>query len=274
MGKSCHNISKLQIPKICESYLCKRLQRELRLEPSHESATERIAQGRRQKTNTQFSPTTAASKEWRTESRECIFAMGRKEMSLRRRTRCTRCTTTSPAWSARWWAGWGGRRSCVGRTWTRGRRGLMLLLPDLLLIRLWITISLFCWQNYILNPVIVCLRASLQVYIMSNIFAFTLSKLNTLWESTDSLTILYVQGDNWLVILRRCPILLHYCLIRNVCLVTAFVSFLSFSQPTTVDHVSPHSFFSFQHWFPTHWHPWQNNYHHTVVKAALKCVEL
>ena len=173
--KSCRNISKLQIPKFCESYLCKRLQRELRLEPSHESATERIAQGRRQKTNTQFSPTTAASKEWRTESRECIFAMGRKEMSLRRRTRCTRCTTTSPAWSARWWAGWGERRSCVGRTWTRGRRGLMLLLPDLLLIRLWVTISLFCWQKSILNPVKVCLRASLQVYIMSNIFAFTLS---------------------------------------------------------------------------------------------------
>ena len=50
MGKSCHNISKLQIPKFCESYLCKRLQRELRLEPSHESATEKIAQGGKKQT--------------------------------------------------------------------------------------------------------------------------------------------------------------------------------------------------------------------------------
>ena len=186
MGKSCHNISKFQssvshiFAKGCKGNCDWNQVTKVQRKRSHKEA---------KKTNTQFSPTTAASKEWRTESRECIFAMGRKEMSLRRRTRCTRCTTTSPAWSARWWAGWGERRSCVGRTWMRGRRGLMLLLPDLLLIRLWDTISLFCWQNYITNPVKVCLWASLQVYILSNIFAFTLSKLNTLWESTDCLTI-------------------------------------------------------------------------------------
>ena len=48
-----------------------------------------------------------------------LVAISEKAMmttSWRRPTRCTRCTTTSPAWSARWSEGWGGRESrAMGR---------------------------------------------------------------------------------------------------------------------------------------------------------------
>ena len=48
-----------------------------------------------------------------------LLAISGKAMmttSWRRPTRCTRCTTTSRAWSARWSEGWGGRESrAMGR---------------------------------------------------------------------------------------------------------------------------------------------------------------
>ena len=139
-----------------------------------------------------------------------------KKTNQRRRTRCMRCTTTSPAWSARWWAGWGGRGSCAraGSKWSRwrGRSGLKRPQSDFLAIKikLWDTLMwLFCWQNYISNHIL-CLRASIQVYI-AYIYAFTPRNILTYLVLNILIIISLIKKTSHP---RR--LLLLDCLIRNV----------------------------------------------------------